>query len=532
MPEHPYGPLSLLPPVVAILLAIATRRVVIPLMLGIFAGALILEGWNPHLAVAAFFEDHLWRSLADEGHLRVFTFTLLMGATVGVIHASGGMHGVVNALAPLARNRRSGQLTTWVLGLIVFFDDYANTLLLGGTMRPLADRLKISREKLAYLVDSTAAPVAGLALVSTWVAVEVSYINEGFAKLPSGGVQVDGFSIFIATIPYRFYVLWALALVALVAVLRRDFGPMLAAERRAQDGLDVPRDDAPVSRHKLVDPEDAIPQRWHNAVVPIAVVVSVTFCLLVATGAKKAAADPTIEPGLFSYFANGVSYVALVYGSLAGLLTAIGWIGSQGIMSRLQFQTAALRGARQMLGALVILWLAWALSAMTGKDDGCLQTGIYVRDLLGPWVAASWLPTIAFVLSSAVAFATGTSYGTMGILMPMVIDVTYRLLAGDETSSVVTQNPIMIASIGGVLAGAIFGDHCSPISDTTILSSQASGCDHVEHVRTQLPYALLVGAVSILFGTLPVGFGVSPWLMLPLGIVALVVCLLLFGKRV
>jgi len=155
-----------------------------------------------------------------------------------------------------------------------------------------------------------------------------------------------------------------------------------------------------------------------------------------------------------------------------------------------------------------------------------------VRDLLGPWVAASWLPTIAFVLSSAVAFATGTSYGTMGILMPMVIDVTYRLLAGDETSSVVTQNPIMIASIGGVLAGAIFGDHCSPISDTTILSSQASGCDHVEHVRTQLPYALLVGAVSILFGTLPVGYGVSPWLVLPVGIVALVVCLLLFGKRV
>ncbi|MBC8870869.1 MAG: Na+/H+ antiporter NhaC family protein [Planctomycetes bacterium] len=532
MPEHPYGPLSLLPPLVAILLAIATRRVVIPLMLGIFAGALILEGWNPHLAVAAFFEDHLWRSLTAEGHLRVFTFTLLMGATVGVIHASGGMHGVVNALAPLARNRRSGQLTTWVLGLIVFFDDYANTLLLGGTMRPLADRLKISREKLAYLVDSTAAPVAGLALVSTWVAVEVGYINEGFAELPSGGVQVDGFAIFIATIPYRFYVLWALALVALVAVLRRDFGPMLAAERRAQDGSGLLCEDASVNRHKLVEPDDAIPQRWHNAVVPVTVVVSVAFCLLVATGAKKVAADPTIEPSFFNYFANGDSYVALVYGSLAGLLSAIGWIGAQGIMSRPQFQTAALRGARQMLGALVILWLAWALSAMTREGDGCLQTGIYLSELLEQRVAAAWLPTIAFVLSSLVAFATGTSYGTMGILMPLVIRVTHQLLASDGTSSVVALDPIMTASIGGVLAGAIFGDHCSPISDTTILSSQASGCDHLEHVRTQLPYALLVGAVSILFGTLPVGFGVSPWLMLPLGIVALAVFLLLFGKRV
>jgi Na+/H+ antiporter NhaC len=223
--------------------------------------------------------------------------------------------------------------------------------------------------------------------------------------------------------------------------------------------------------------------------------------------------------------------VALVYGSLAGLLVAIGWIGTQGIMSRDQLQAAALRGARQMFGALVILWLAWALSAMTREDDGCLQTGVYVSELLGPWLAVSWLPTIAFVLASLVAFATGTSYGTMGILMPIVISVTYDLLDRSETSSVIAQDPIMIASIGGVLAGAIFGDHCSPISDTTILSSQASGCDHVEHVRTQLPYALLVGAVSILFGTLPVGFGISPWLVMPVGIIALVLFLLLFGKR-
>lgn len=532
MSDHPYGPLSLLPPLVAIVLAIATRRVVIPLLLGVFAGALILEGWQPHLAVAALFENHLWPSLAAEGHLRVFTFTLLMGATVGVIHASGGMHGVVNALAPLARNRRSGQLTTWALGLIVFFDDYANTLLLGGTMRPLADRLKISREKLAYLVDSTAAPVAGLALVSTWVAVEVSLINEGFAKLPSGGVQVDGFAIFIASIPYRFYVLWALALVALVAVLRRDYGPMLTAERRAQDSLDAPGDDAPVSRHRPVEPDDALPQRWHNAVVPIAVVVAVTFCLLVATGAKKVAVNPSIKPSLFNYFANGDSYVALVYGSLSGLLVAICWIGTQRIMSRHQIQAAAFNGARQMLGALVILWLAWALSAMTREDDGCLQTGVYVSELLGPWLAASWLPTITFVLASLVAFATGTSYGTMGILMPIVIGVTYDLLDRSGTSSVIAQDPIMIASIGGVLAGAIFGDHCSPISDTTILSSQASGCDHVEHVRTQLPYALLVGGVAILFGTLPVGFGVSVWLLMPLGVIALGTILLLLGKRV
>jgi len=184
-----------------------------------------------------------------------------------------------------------------------------------------------------------------------------------------------------------------------------------------------------------------------------------------------------------------------------------------------------------MLNALIILWLAWALSTMTGKDDSCLQMGSYVGELVEQSVAAQWLPTIAFILSCLVAFATGTSYGTMGILMPLVVPAAYHLLVDAENAAGAAQHPIMIASVGSVLAGAIFGDHCSPISDTTILSSQASGCDHVEHVRTQLPYAMLVGAVAILFGTLPVGFGVSVWLLMPLGIVPLVAFLLLFGKR-
>ncbi len=532
MSEHPYGLLSLLPPLVAITLAIVSRRVVVSLLVGVFVGALILQDWNLPSAVVATCKDHLWPSLANASHLRVFTFTLLMGATVGVIHVSGGMHGVVNALAPLARSRRSGQLTTWALGLIVFFDDYANTLLLGGTMRPLADRLKISRAKLAYLVDSTAAPVAGLALISTWIAVEVGYINDGIAKLPPDAIQIDGFAIFVASIPYRFYVLWALALVAIVAATGRDFGPMLAAERRTKD---APDEESGQTRHgadEPAEPDADIPQRWHNAVVPVFVVVAVTFCLLIVTGAKAVAADPAIEASFLNYIGKSDSYLALICGSMSGLLVAIGWIGAQRIISGRRMSAAAFRGSRQMLSALVILWVAWALSAMTGRDEGCLQTGVYVGEILRQTVAAPWLPTFAFVLSSLVAFSTGTSYGTMGILMPLLIPVTYQLLSNDGTSTVGPQDPIMIASIGGVLAGAIFGDHCSPISDTTILSSQASGCDHVEHVRTQLPYAVLVGVVSIVFGTLPVGFGISPWLLLPTGTVVLVIAMYALGKRV
>jgi Na+/H+ antiporter NhaC len=529
MPEDTYGWLSLLPPLAAILLAVTTRRVVLSLLLGTAIGACILNHGHPTLAVASLLTEHLWSSLVNEDHVRVFAFTLLMGAMVGVIHRSGGMHGVVGALSPLARNRRSGQVTTWCLGLVVFFDDYANTLLLGGTMRPLADRLKISREKLAYLVDSTAAPVAGLALVSTWVAGEIGFIKEGFAGLPLDGVTVDGFAVFVATIPYRFYVLWALAFVPLVALLGRDFGPMLAAERRASgqtDGLHS-GDKRPLTH--LPEPDRDSPRRWHVAVVPVVVLLGVTGWLLVETGAARLAAEGQAEASWLTRFGNGDSYVALVYGSLSGLLTAVGWSRLQGDLGWRQIGAAALKGASQMWKALVILWLAWSLSAMTGKEH--LGTGVYVGNLLQQSTSAAWLPTIVFVLASAVAFATGTSWGTMGILMPLVIRVSYQVLSAGDIP-VGPNEPLLLATIGSVLAGAIFGDHCSPISDTTVLSSQASGCDHVAHVRTQLPYALLVGGVSIGLGTLPVGFGVNVWPLLPLGVILLAVCVRVLGRPV
>lgn len=548
--EHPYGPLSLLPPLAAIVLAIVTRRVVFSLCSGVFLGALILSGGNPWRAVAAMLEDHLWTSLTDPAHLRVFAFTALMGAMVGVVHRSGGMLGVVQLLAPWARGRRSGQIVTWLLGLAVFFDDYANTLLLGTTLRPLADRLGISREKLAYLADSTAAPVAGLALVSTWVAGEIGFIQAGFAGLDTGAAEVDAFRIFVATIPYRFYVLWALMLVPLVALLGRDIGSMWHAERRALAKLRH-RDESPADRSQSVHAD--VPPRWHNAVLPVLVVIGVTGWLLIATGrqsltgetrkpgAESGAAPVPAEqvdppapadrpvPGWLDSFAAGDSYLALLYGSLAGLVTAVLWVRWQGTVPWDELRAAGLGGARQMLPALIVLWLAWALSAMTDQDR--LGTAVYLGQLLEGRISAPWLPTAVFVLSSLVAFSTGTSWGTMGILMPLVIRVAWQVLSADGRPDAI-HDPLLLATIGSVLAGAIFGDHCSPLSDTTILSSHASGCNHVEHVRTQMPYALLAGGVAILVGTLPVGFGANPWLMPPLAAAALVVGLFLFGRRV
>ena len=552
MSEHPYGWLSLAPPVAAILLAIATRKVVPALLAGIFAGALLTTGGNPIQAVYDALELHLWNTLVDPGKLRVFSFTLLMGAMIGVINKAGGMQGLIAIVAQWAKSRRSGQLTTWLLGLVIFFDDYANTMLLGNTLRPLCDRLKISREKLAFLVDSTAAPVAGLALVSTWIAVELEYIRDGLSELNAadGWTPID---LFVSSIKYRFYVLLALVFVPLTALLRRDFGPMLRAEHRALRGEPPVAVDQSITEEN--EPDEDVSARWFNAVLPIVVTVGLVLYLIIDTGRSSILADdPTATPNLREMFGSADSSFALHYGALAGLTVASALAFLQGILSSKQIVRAAGYGAKMVLPALMILLCASTMSRMTSNksvdgqpDDGTfkfknhrLYTGIWMQSALigatddssteaSPRFSYKLLPTIVFLLASVVAFCTGTSYGTMGILVPMVIPLAYAMVTASG-QTVTPADPILLCCVGGVLAGAVFGDHCSPISDTTVLSSQSSGCDHIAHVRTQMPYAVSVAAVSVLLGTLPLGYGVSIWILFPLQIAALFGILLLFGK--
>ena len=631
--EHPFGPWSIFPPVLAILIAIATRRIVLSLMLGILCGAVLLHVpafntaepgfaryWDlASQSVSSFGEDYLWAPLTDGDLLSVFTFTMLMGAMVAVAHASGGMYGLVNALSPLAKTRRGGQLTGWGLGLVVFFDDYANTLLLGNTLRPTMDRLKISREKLAYIVDSTSAPIASIALVSTWVATELQYIGDGYDQL---GLNIEMSTTelrtqaFLESIPYRFYAIMALAFVAIIAWMGRDFGPMLKAERRAakrrskngdqkiSDGDDSFHEEEELAEEvnadeAAINPAEETPKRWFNAVIPIAVTVGVTLWLIVKSGTDSIGAD---QP-LMDRFQEGDSYFALRYGALAGLLVAAFSAWSQRLLSWKQIGAAAFAGAKMVLPALVILWLASGIKTVTESmsfsaseevaveggaftlidDDsqvdrdtatilgvtidqdffgnkttmttshagpgeeavtrtvevtsreqftadqqrlfaatynraamergGGLGTADYVGNVIRDYVTPFWMPTIVFVLAAGVAFATGTSWGTMGILTPLVVSVTYRLLeaaAGTEANAaLLVHDPVLLASIGSVLAGAIFGDHCSPISDTTVLSSVASGCNHIAHVRTQMPYAIVVALLVIPFGTIPAGWGMQ-----------------------
>ncbi|MEW4452633.1 Na+/H+ antiporter NhaC family protein [Bremerella sp. JC817] len=530
MDPHPFGWLSLVPPLVAIFLAILTRRTLLSLLVGIVVGALILHHGNPIAGLQSAWVDYLWAKLIDEDKRQVYTFTLLTGGMIGVISASGGMRGLVNLIVRFADTRLKGQLTGWLMGLAIFFDDYANMLLLGGTLKEVTDRLKISREKLAYIVDSTAAPVAGLALISTWVATEISFIDEGI-KLIDGDAKPDAFLLFVQSIPYRFYTWWALLLVPLIAITRRDFGPMLKAE------IDMLSSQKP-SNEEVASAEQ-LPESssWLNAVIPVMTMLVVVVGVLYQTGYAAAMGEGE-PPSLLEIIGNGNSYKALVYGSAASLVVALLLIAPQRLLSASQFVTAILKGFYAMMPALLILWFAAALAAQTerpkfDKDMQMTQNGLntagYLEQVLEPSLPIEMLPTTIFLLAAAVAFSTGTSWGTMGILVPLSVSLTAAMLtAGGQALDI--ADPILLSVVGSVLAGAIFGDHCSPISDTTILSSQSCGCHHMAHVRTQMPYALLGAGLSVVVGTVPVAFGVPVWLCHVLGVAALIGTLFLIGK--
>jgi len=555
MEPHPYGWLSLLPPLIAIGLAIVTRKATLSLLVGLFCGALITTNGKLFLAVHDTCEVHLWPTFTDPDKLRVFSFTLLMGAMIGVICCSGGMQGMIRLLSPFAKTRRGGQLVTWLLGLLIFFDDYANTILLGGSLRPLCDRLKISREKLAYLVDTTAAPVASLSLLSTWVAVEIEYVREGIETL-GAATQWKAIDLFVGSIPYRFYVLMSLVFIPMIALTGRDFGPMLKAERRR---LRQPLEDFNGTQSLPEFAGRDVPARWYNAVLPIVVTLGVVVWLLYTTGRSSLEVAGVPDPSLRDILGSAKSSFALQYGALVGLILAVVLARIQRLVSASAIVTAAGQGARIVLPALAILWCASALSRMTGSrsvegmptttpyefKDHRLYTGDFLaqkllasqendtRDSAGgsPGIMVKLFPTIVFILAAVLSFATGTSYGTMGILLPIVVTLAHALL-GMQGERIAATNPILLASVGSVLAGAVFGDHCSPISDTTILSSQSCVCDHISHVVTQFPYALLVAIVIVIFGTLPLGWGVSVWLLLPLQVVVLYFVLNTAGQNV
>ena len=519
------GILSIIPPLLAIALALIFRQVIISLILGIYSGALFIYGFDPLTAFLRLVDKFIIEAVSDVSHAQIIVFTLLFGGMIGLISKSGGTTGIANSLSRFARTRRSGMISAWLSGLIIFFDDYANALVVGNLMRPITDKLKVSREKLSFIVDATSAPVASIFIVSSWIGYEVGLIQDGLSDI---GSSLNAYSVFLDTIIFRFYPLAMLFFVFLIAFTKRDFGAMLKAERRAVIEGKVSastRINTLTESNELFGNEDKA--KWYNGIVPILVLVSITVIGLIVTGTNSLKEQGLINYSLREIVSNSDSYLALLWGSFSACVAAALMIIAQKILNLKETVDAWFAGIRSMFLAVLILTLAWSIGAVTSE----IRTADYIISLISDSIDPRFLPVIVFLVCGLTSFATGTSWGTMAIMFPIVIPLS-AAVTGLHNYSPADTHLILIGVVSSVLAGCVWGDHCSPISDTTILSSMASGCDHIDHVRTQLTYAITVGIVTMLIGDILTAFGLSPVIALLIIASVLVGIIYLWGRRV
>ena len=532
-----YGILTILPPLIAILLALIFKETIIALFIGVLTGAFIIGKFD---FIGAFFnvvDKYIIEAIANKERASIIIFTLLLGGMVGIITKSGGVKGIVESLSNRVRSSRSTQLYTWLMGILIFFDDYTNTLVVGNTMRSLTDKWKVSREKLSYIVDSTAAPVASIAVISTWIGFEISLIDQ---SLKAYNINADAYELLLSSLPYRFYSILALIFVFLIFFMRRDFGPMLKAERRAAYGKVLGDKAVPISDFESsgLNPSRYIEARWYNGLIPIVVVIVFTFGGLYISGKNYllSIGNPIASYSFFEIifvgdFVRNVgkivssadSFKVLLWASMMGAVTAFFLSYFQKILKIRDLISSFIQGMKSMIMAIVILVLAWSLGIVLVQ----LGTADFLVSLLHSNLDFRLFPAIVFIFSAFIAFSTGTSWGTIAIMFPLVIPMVIVMLKGSPEF-----RHFLILSISSVLAGSVFGDHCSPISDTTIMSSLASSCDHIDHVKTQFPYSLTVAIIALFFGIIPVSLGFPYLLSMLISVLLALIVLLFFGKKV
>ena len=531
------GILTIIPPILAIILAMIFKEVITALFIGVFAGALLLNNFNILRSFFNVLDKYIINAIADHDRASIVIFTLLLGGMVGVITKTGGFKGIVDALSRRVNSAKSTQMYTWLMGIFIFFDDYTNTLIVGNTMRPLSDKWKISREKLSYVVDSTAAPMVSIALISTWIGFEISLINQ---SLEAYNVDFDAYSLLLSSIPLRYYSILSLFFVFLIFTMKKDFGPMLKAERRAKKGLLLSEKAIPLSDFESsgLTPSKFVTPKWYSGIIPIVMVIIVTFIGLYFSGKTALAAEnsPLASKSFFGIIFSGSvlkdlgsiissadSFRVLLWASLMGVLSAISISIIRKILKMREAINSMVQGMKSMMMAILILIMAWSLGVVLVE----LKTADYLVSLLSSNLDYHLFPAIVFIFSAAISFSTGTSWGTISIMYPLVIPITIGLLANSPD-----LKHFLVLTISSVLAGSVFGDHCSPISDTTIMSSMASSCDHIDHVKTQIPYSLTIAGVALFGGILPFSFGLPYAVTAVITLSFLVLILHLFGKKI
>lgn len=477
---------ALVPPVVAIGLALITKEVYSSLFIGIAVGGILYSGGSFERTVVHIFQDGIIGVLTDESNVGILVFLVILGAMVSLMNKAGGSAAFGRFAAKGIKTRVGAQLATILLGVTIFIDDYFNCLTVGSVMRPVTDKFKVSRAKLAYLIDATAAPVCIIAPISSWAAAVTGFV-EG----------EDGFSIFIQAIPYNFYALLTIAMMVGMVLMKVEFGPMLKHERNAVKGDLFTTEGRPYADES--DTSEISRGTVMDLLIPI---ISLIICCVIGmlyTGGFFSGVD------FVTAFSESNASLGLTLGSFFGLLITLVLYQVRRVLDFHDCMACIPEGFKAMVPAILILTFAWTLKAMTDS----LGADVYVADLVYNHARGllNFLPAIIFLVGCLLAFATGTSWGTFGILIPIVVGVFQN-----------TNPELMIISISACMAGAVCGDHCSPISDTTIMASAGAQCEHVNHVMTQLPYAVTCAAVSFVT-YIVAGFVKTAWIALPVGIV-------------
>lgn len=528
-----YKYFTLLPPLLAIVLAFITKNVVLSLILGVFSGSMLINSGS----LTKSFTDLVGRvvnSMADSWNAGIILQVLTIGGLIALVTKMGGARAIAESLSKRAKSPASAQVIAWIMGMFIFFDDYANSLIVGPIMKPITDKMRISREKLAFIIDSTAAPVAGLALVSTWIGYEISLIKDGYSLI--GMDNINAYGVFMETIPYRFYNILMLIFVLASGMMLREFGPMYKAEHRARTTGKVTEVEVDEDKgdEMLREKEGIIPTIW-NALIPILTLIFGALFgfyfngLNALEGEILAAvqANPLSMLAIRETFGASDASIVLFEAALLASIIAIFMGMKQKIFKLGEAIDTWVHGMKHLVITGIILLLAWSLSSVIKE----LGASTYLVSLLSDSVPKFLLPSIIFVLASIISFSTGTSYGTMGILMPLAIPLANAVGINNGLADASLANYTIVA-VSAVLTGAIFGDHCSPISDTTILSSMGASCDHLAHTRTQLVYAVSVALIAVVFGYIPVSLGLNVWISLTLGSVAVWALLRFYGKSV
>ncbi|MCE0496250.1 Na+/H+ antiporter NhaC family protein [Vibrio salinus] len=473
------SPISIIPPVIALSLAIITRKVLLSLGVGIVLGALLLTDFSIFNAFI-YIKDQVLSIFIEDGginswNMSIVGFLILLGMMTAILTLSGGTKAFADWAQARVKGKIGSQLLAAFLGVFIFVDDYFNSLAVGSIARPVTDRFNVSRSKLAYILDSTAAPMCVIMPASSWGAYIMTIV--GGILVTHGITDYSPLGAYVRLIPMNFYAIFALLMVFAVVIFRLDIGVMKAHEH------DMTHQDSDNSAVDLMDElniKESENGKVSDLIMPIVILIIATICSMLYTGNEALKADG-LEFNLLGAFENTDVGMSLIYGGIAGVVSALYSVVRQKIVAK-QTVSALWLGARSMFGAILILIFAWTIGS-TIKD---IKTGAYLASLVQSNIDVHWLPALLFILSGLMAFATGTSWGTFGIMLP---------IAGDIAAS--TEIALMLPMLGAVLAGSVFGDHCSPISDTTILSSTGARCHHIDHVSTQLPYALAVALVSV-----------------------------------